>query len=191
MAGDNAGRSRGEALGNTARSRIPKKGTIGVAVFDEGVLVDAETVALDFVGSGVTATGAGDGLVTVDVTGGGTGPRMQWTTINEPNPPARRCVPCDVTASDYNGNLPDPAGLADAVKITFKILAGGGIGGNRMVWTPLGGALVQEPGPPGGPPGPPGPSADAGGAFRAITFKLRQSQAPDFAPPTWWVVSDE
>jgi hypothetical protein len=44
-----------------------------VAVYDEGVLIDASVSTFDFIGAGVTVTSAGAGAVDVTITGGGGG----------------------------------------------------------------------------------------------------------------------
>jgi hypothetical protein len=45
-----------------------------VAVFDEGVLVDAAVTSFDFIGNGVTASSAGAGAVDITIPGGGGAP---------------------------------------------------------------------------------------------------------------------
>ena len=44
-----------------------------IAVYDEGVLIDAAASVVDFIGAGVTASSAGAGLVDVTIPGGGGG----------------------------------------------------------------------------------------------------------------------
>jgi len=44
-----------------------------VAVYDEGVLIDAAATTIDFIGAGVTASSAGAGLVDITIPGGGGG----------------------------------------------------------------------------------------------------------------------
>jgi hypothetical protein len=48
-------------------------GAGAIAIYDEGILIDAAATTIDFIGAGVTASSAGPGLVDVTIPGGGGG----------------------------------------------------------------------------------------------------------------------
>lgn len=75
--------------------------TKGVQTEDEGVLVDADAVTLDFVGAGVTVTDAGAGKSTVTIPGGGVSDAADLTY-----------TPAVLT--DWNGDA-DPGNADDAL----------------------------------------------------------------------------
>lgn len=64
----------GNVFGYIGGQLFPNAGGGGggsIAIFDEGILVDAATTTIDFIGAGVTASSAGVGAVDVTIPGGG------------------------------------------------------------------------------------------------------------------------
>jgi hypothetical protein len=66
----------GNVFGYIGGQLFPNAGGGGggaLAIYDEGILIDAAATTIDFIGAGVTASSAGPGLVDVTIPGGGGG----------------------------------------------------------------------------------------------------------------------